>query len=287
MLLVDFFAFYFFELEMNNSIVLYKNFIRLSHYFAKSGGVVIKPFIVIVALLLVTACSGNQSANNQMTTQQTKVGHHAGKTATTTTLTQASSISTENAGKSTINAKQVPGDVTKWLDGFIRTTPPTGGTTGDQTTYPQTSAKPQYSANPEQSANPQYSANPQTSTNASASVQKVLELVNKERTNAGLKPLSLNSELSKMALAKAQDMSDNNYFDHQSPTYGSPFDMMKAFGISYNTAGENIAKGQSSPEEVMNQWMNSPGHRANILNSSFTEIGIGYYNSEWVQEFIG
>ncbi|MEK3983622.1 CAP domain-containing protein [Paenibacillus sp. FSL K6-3166] len=274
---------------MNNSIVLYKNFIRLSHNhnFAKSGGVVIKPFIVIVALLLVTACSGNQSANNQMTTQQTKVGHHAGKTATTSNLTQASSISTENAGNSTIKTKQVPGDVSKWLDGFIRTTPPTGGTTADQTTYPQTSAKPQYSANPQQSANPQYSANPQTSTSSSASVQKVLELVNKERTNAGLKPLSLNSELSKMALAKAQDMSDNNYFDHQSPTYGSPFDMMKAFGISYNTAGENIAKGQSSPEEVMNQWMNSPGHRANILNSSFTEIGIGYYNSEWVQEFIG
>ncbi|WP_449602546.1 CAP domain-containing protein [Paenibacillus sp. Marseille-Q9583] len=267
--------------------MLYKNFIRLSQYFANSGGVVIKPFIVIAALLLVTACSSNQSANNQMTTQQTKVGHHAGKTATTSNLTQASSISTENAGNSTLKTKQVPGDVSKWLDGFIRTTPPTGGTTADQTTYPQTSARPQYSANPQQSANPQYSANPQTSTNSSASVQKVLELVNKERTNAGLKPLSLNSELSKMALAKAQDMSDNNYFDHQSPTYGSPFDMMKAFGISYNTAGENIAKGQSSPEEVMNQWMNSPGHRANILNSSFTEIGIGYYNSEWVQEFIG
>lgn len=286
MLRVDFFAFYIFELEMNKSGVLYKNFIRLSHYFAKSGGVLIKPFIVIVALLLVTACSGNNSANNQMTTQQTKVDNHARKTASSSTLTQASSISTENAGNSTIKTKQVPGDVTKWLDGFIRTNPPTGSTT-DQTTYPQQSAKPQYSANPQHSAVPQKSANPQPSTNTSQSVQQVLDLVNKERTNAGLKPLSLNSELSKMALAKAQDMYDNNYFDHQSPTYGSPFDMMKAFGISYNSAGENIAKGQSSAEEVMNQWMNSPGHRANILNSSFTEIGIGYYNSEWVQEFIG
>ncbi|MNP03408.1 Cysteine-rich secretory protein family protein [compost metagenome] len=90
-----------------------------------------------------------------------------------------------------------------------------------------------------------------------------------------------------MAMAKAKDMYDNNYFDHQSPTYGSPFDMMKAFGISYSSAGENIAKGQKSAEEVMNQWMNSPGHRANILNSSFTEIGIALYNTEWVQEFIG
>ncbi|WP_419884678.1 CAP domain-containing protein [Paenibacillus sp. B-A-8] len=222
-----------------------------------------------------------------MTTQQTKVGHPAGKMAATSTLTQASSISTENAGNSTIKAKQVPGgDVSKWLDGFIRTSPPTGST-ADQTTYPQPSAKPQYSAYPQQSVNPQPSVNPQQPANTSDSVQQVLNLVNKERTNAGLKALSLNSELSKMAMAKAKDMYDNNYFDHQSPTYGSPFDMMKAFGISYSSAGENIAKGQKSAEEVMNQWMNSPGHRANILNSSFTEIGIASYNTEWVQEFIG
>lgn len=97
----------------------------------------------------------------------------------------------------------------------------------------------------------------------------------------------MHSGLNKVAMAKAQDMYNNNYFDHQSPTYGSPFDMMKSFGITYSTAGENIAKGQTSPAEVMNQWMNSPGHRANILNSSYTQIGIAYYNSEWVQEFIG
>ena len=65
-------------------------------------------------------------------------------------------------------------------------------------------------------------------------------------------------------------MINKNYFDHTSPTYGSPFDMMKKFGISYRTAGENIAKGQRTPQEVMNSWMNSSGHRANILNSSFT-----------------
>ncbi|MCO7127297.1 CAP domain-containing protein [Sporolactobacillus shoreicorticis] len=123
--------------------------------------------------------------------------------------------------------------------------------------------------------------------------QKVVELTNQERTKAGLQPLKAdNSTLSKMARAKSQDMSDKNYFDHQSPTYGSPFDMMKKFGISYKSAGENIAAGQKTPEEVVQGWMNSPGHRANILNASFTTIGVGYvqggsYGSYWTQEFIG
>jgi uncharacterized YkwD family protein len=136
--------------------------------------------------------------------------------------------------------------------------------------------------------NPAYPpANPQQSADSSQFAQQVLDIVNQERTKAGLSPLTMDGNLTKVAMAKAQDMYNNNYFDHQSPTYGSPFDMMNKFGITYNTAGENIAKGQTSPTEVMNQWMNSPGHRANILNSSFTNIGIAYYNSEWVQEFTG
>ncbi|MOA18351.1 Cysteine-rich secretory protein family protein [compost metagenome] len=82
-------------------------------------------------------------------------------------------------------------------------------------------------------------------------------------------------------------MRTNNYFSHTSPTYGSPFDMMKSFGITYNAAGENIAMGQKTPEEVMKAWMNSPGHKANILNANFNYIGVGYDNNYWVQEFIG
>ncbi len=99
--------------------------------------------------------------------------------------------------------------------------------------------------------------------------------------------MSMDDELSKMAMAKAQDMYNNNYFDHNSPTHGSPFDMMKEYGITYQSAGENIAKGQTTPTQVMNDWMNSPGHKANILNKSFTKIGIAFYNNEWVQEFTG
>ncbi|SEG04737.1 CAP domain-containing protein [Paenibacillus sp. UNC499MF] len=115
---------------------------------------------------------------------------------------------------------------------------------------------------------------------------QVVTLVNQERAKAGLKPLASDSALAAMALDKAKDMYTNNYFDHNSPTYGSPFDMMKSYGISYTYAGENIAQGQRTPQDVMNSWMNSPGHRQNILSPNFTKIGVAYYNGEWVQEFI-
>ncbi|WP_312636879.1 CAP domain-containing protein [Oscillibacter sp.] len=119
--------------------------------------------------------------------------------------------------------------------------------------------------------------------------QQVADLVNQQRAANGLNPLTLSTELSAAARAKSQDMHDKNYFAHESPTYGSPFDMLKTFGISYRTAGENIAMGYSTPEAVMNAWMNSSGHRANILNASYTQIGVGYVadGNYWTQEFIG
>jgi uncharacterized YkwD family protein len=126
----------------------------------------------------------------------------------------------------------------------------------------------------------------------SAYQQEVLNIVNKERTSRGLSALKLSSEVSKVATIKSQDMIDKGYFDHNSPTYGSPFDMMKKFGITYRAAGENIAMGQRTPQDVMTAWMNSDGHRKNILNSSFTEIGIGIAKDKngrlyWTQMFIG
>lgn len=102
----------------------------------------------------------------------------------------------------------------------------------------------------------------------------MLNLVNEERKAAGLQPLKLNLELTEVARLKSQDMIDNNYFAHDSPTYGSPFEMMRQFGISYRTAGENLAM-HPSVHSAHQGLMNSPGHRANILNPSFTEIGIG------------
>ena len=118
--------------------------------------------------------------------------------------------------------------------------------------------------------------------------QKVINLVNQERQKAGLKPLKENWELSRVAQFKAEDMKEKHYFDHNSPTYGSPFKMMTDFGIHYNYAGENIAQGQQTPEAVMQAWMNSQGHRENILSPNFTQIGVGYVSGSniWVQQFI-
>ncbi|MBS4176661.1 CAP domain-containing protein [Lederbergia citrea] len=129
----------------------------------------------------------------------------------------------------------------------------------------------------------------QETSQLSAFEQQVFELTNQERTKNGLAPLKLDVELSKVAREKSRDMSVNKYFDHNSPTYGSPFDMMKKFGITYRSAGENIAMGQRTPQEVVNAWMNSEGHRANILSSSFTHIGIGHVENGnyWTQQFIG
>ena len=112
--------------------------------------------------------------------------------------------------------------------------------------------------------------------------------MNEKRAENGLKALKHNWELSRVARYKSQDMKDNRYFSHTSPTYGSPYEMMRNFGISFRRAGENIARGQRTPQAVVNAWMNSSGHRANILNASYTEIGVGYVKdgNYWTQMFI-
>ena len=138
-------------------------------------------------------------------------------------------------------------------------------------------------------------SNTGTSTSAPVSnssyAKEMLNLINQERAANGVPRLKWNEELAKVAQAKAQDMVDNNYFSHTSPTYGSPFDMMKSFGISYRYAGENIAK-NSSVAKAHTALMNSEGHRKNILNSNFTSIGIGIVKTSSnsytiVQMFIG
>lgn len=119
--------------------------------------------------------------------------------------------------------------------------------------------------------------------------QEILRLVNEQRAQNGLAALTLSDKLCELATLKAEDMVANNYFDHTSPTYGTPFEMMQAFDVSYRSAGENIAAGQRTPEEVMNAWMNSSGHRANILSADYTELGVGVGVGQrgiyWVQLF--
>ena len=130
---------------------------------------------------------------------------------------------------------------------------------------------------------------PTLDTTVRAYEQEVIRLTNIERAKYGLAPLTEDWELSRVARYKSQDMHERRYFDHNSPTYGTPFQMMKAFGLSYRSAGENIAMGYRTPQAVVTGWMNSSGHRANILNSSYTKIGVGYVadGNYWTQQFIG
>ena len=130
---------------------------------------------------------------------------------------------------------------------------------------------------------------PTTDTETRAFEVEVIRLVNEQRKKNGLAELKEDWQLSRVARYKSEDMKNKNYFSHTSPTYGSPFEMMKSFGISYKTAGENIARGYATPKAVVDGWMNSSGHRANILNKNYTHIGVGYVESGkyWTQMFIG
>jgi uncharacterized YkwD family protein len=130
--------------------------------------------------------------------------------------------------------------------------------------------------------------NQQITQGISQTAQQVIDLTNDQRRQNGLQPLQADPQLSGVALKKSQEMQQNGYFSHTSPTYGSPFDMMRDFGVSYKTAGENIAQGQRRPQEVVDAWMNSPGHRQNILNPNYTHIGVGHAEAgnHWTQMFI-
>ena len=154
---------------------------------------------------------------------------------------------------------------------YVRLIYPTGGASDEQesTTPPQT----------------------ENSNGLTADEQETFDLINAKRAEAGLSALKIDSQVQNVARVKAQDMVDNNYFSHTSPTYGSPFDMMKSFGITYKAAGENIA-GNSSNSGAVNAWMNSEGHKANILSNNYNYTGIGVvsspkYGKIYVQMFIG
>jgi uncharacterized YkwD family protein len=131
----------------------------------------------------------------------------------------------------------------------------------------------------------------QTTSSMTADEKEVFNLVNQQRTNNGLQALKVDEEVQRVARIKAQDMVDRNYFSHTSPTYGSPFDMLNSFKVSYRTAGENIA-GNSTNNAAVTAWMNSSGHKANILNGNYNYTGIGVvkslkYGKIFVQIFIG
>lgn len=119
---------------------------------------------------------------------------------------------------------------------------------------------------------------------------EVVKLVNAERSKRGLQTLKSNWEIARVARYKSQDMINKKYFSHTSPTFGSPFRMMESFEIKFSSAGENIACGQNTPAQVMKSWMDSPGHKANILSATYTTIGVGLAKNSsgvcyWTQLF--
>ena len=113
--------------------------------------------------------------------------------------------------------------------------------------------------------------------------------MNEERAKENLPPLTENKSVTALARIKSQEMYDKGYFAHESPTYGQAWDMYNAAGIRWNAVGENIAMGQTTPQQVVNSWMNSPGHRANILSASYRQIGVGFcpQGNIWTQMFLG
>lgn len=149
---------------------------------------------------------------------------------------------------------------------------------------PQTPAPKQPQKKPQPTPQP----TPQPSGNISEIESRVIELTNLERRRNGLQDVQPDQALSGVAREKSNDMQRNQYFSHTSPTYGSPFDMMRDMGVTYNAAGENIAMGQSTPEQVVQAWMNSPGHRKNMLSPNYSHIGVGYNPNGhyWTQMFI-
>ncbi|MDI3548687.1 MAG: hypothetical protein PWR10_2339 [Halanaerobiales bacterium] len=157
---------------------------------------------------------------------------------------------------------------------------------------PEPKPDPQPQPQPEQPAPEEPGTKPeQPSSNLSRLEQQMLSMINKERTSRGLEPLQMDPRLVNLARKKSQDMIDNNYFGHNSPTYGSPFKMLNDAGIKYRTAGENLA-GNSSVSGAHRALMNSSGHRRNILNPKFTKVGIGIkkggpYGYMFTQLFIG
>ncbi|MFC4559009.1 SafA/ExsA family spore coat assembly protein [Virgibacillus kekensis] len=121
--------------------------------------------------------------------------------------------------------------------------------------------------------------------------RQVVKYTNQYRQQNGLAPVKVDWQLSRVARYKSRDMRDQGYFSHNSPTYGSPFKMMRDFNIHYTRASENIAAGQPTAKAVVDAWMNSSGHRRNILDANVTHIGVGYaeggsYGNYWTQMFI-
>ncbi|THF84657.1 CAP domain-containing protein [Cohnella fermenti] len=224
--------------------------------------------LAAVFFLLLSGCTSNPHwTAEQLTDNQGRLGPVSRQGMPAALPHAASSVSTADSSYQALRAQeQIEAGHSSWLDRFIR----------DHVPY-----------RPDGVSSPSDRPRTYAAEAAKEPKEQVLALVNLERERAGLAPLRAERRLGEMASVKAEEMDSRNYFSHRSPTFGSPFEMMTAFGIRYRVAGETIAQGQDRPAEVVEQWMASPQHRANLLSAEFAETGIGYYNGKWVQEFAG
>ncbi|PJM96837.1 CAP domain-containing protein [Streptomyces sp. CB01373] len=159
-------------------------------------------------------------------------------------------------------------------------------------TSPDSPASPAGPAAPAQPSAPDAGApsEPTASKDTSASSEataRVVELVNSERSKVGCSALTVNDKLTKAAQAHSEDMAAHQNMSHTGSDGSNPGDRITRAGYSWQSYGENVAYGYATPEQVMAGWMGSPGHKANILNCSFKEIGVGLAQpgNYWTQEF--
>ena len=172
---------------------------------------------------------------------------------------------------------------------YIASNKPSEKPSPDEPNEPDVPSTPDVPTTPDVPATPDEPSNPGSGTTQSDFASEVLRLVNVERTKAGLSPVSEGSSaLVSAANKRAEEVA--KVFSHTRPDGSSCFTVLGEYGVSYRSAGENIASGQTTPAEVVNAWMNSEGHRANILGANFTSLGVGVYKNgssyTWVQLFI-
>ncbi|MEU3606841.1 CAP domain-containing protein [Streptomyces sp. NPDC035033] len=170
-----------------------------------------------------------------------------------------------------------------------RTTASPTTTPAKKTAAPTTAPRPTRTTTaPTPGTDPDPGTGDQQDTGQGSAADQVIALVNAERAKAGCGPLTANATLTRAAQGHSDDMAARDFFDHTDPDGDGPGERVTAAGYPWSTYGENIAMGQTTPEQVMDAWMNSPGHRANILNCSFEEIGVGIHTDGgpyWTQVF--
>lgn len=210
------------------------------------------------------------------TTSTTPAPSTPSNTTPSNTVPSSSPIYSNSSGSSVISLKNYSYQLNQTQPSTTQTTPTQ--TTPTQTTPTQTTP----------TTTPTTTTNIPAATSVSAQEQQMIDQINQERANVGLAPLTVDLRLVGVAEAKAQDMNTNGYFSHTSPTYGSPFDMMRNAGIQFYSAGENIAR-NISVDAAMAAFMSSDGHKANILNPGYNHVGVGIVYSSagsfYVQEF--